>query len=89
MEGKRTLLVEADIRRKTLRAYVDEEPEVALVDLLLGKHDTTKTNLYNEELGVEVISGSDGGRNETRRICSRRNGSASSSRSSAASSTIS
>jgi len=61
MEGKRTLLVEADIRRKTLRAYVDEEPEVALVDLLLGKHDTTKTNLYNEELGVEVISGSDGG----------------------------
>jgi len=61
MEGKRTLLLEADIRRKALKAYVDEEPEVSLVDLLLGKYDTSSFNLFSEELGIEVISGSESG----------------------------
>ncbi len=73
MEGKRALLVEADIRRKTLRSYVDAEPTTSMLDLLLGKHQGGEIDLYNEELGIEVLSGSEsGGGNAADLFSSRR-----------------
>jgi len=72
MDGKRALLVEADIRRKTLRKYVDEEPKVDLMDVLLGRLPKEEIDLYNEELGLEVLAGSDTGSNAADLFASRR-----------------
>jgi capsular exopolysaccharide synthesis family protein len=74
MEGKRALLFEADIRRKTLRAYVDHEPRVALMDILLAKTPSEDIDLYNEELGIEVLAGADTGGNAADLFASRRFG---------------
>ncbi len=62
LEGRRVLLVEADIRRQTLRAYVDEaRPEGArLLDVLLGKSRLDELDLLDPDLGVEVLMGSGG-----------------------------
>lgn len=61
MEGKRALLLEADIRRKTLRAYVDADADAttSLGDLLMGKTAANDAVLWNAELGVDVLAGSD------------------------------
>jgi capsular exopolysaccharide synthesis family protein len=72
MEGKRALLLEADIRRKTLRAYVDNEPTISLMDVLLGKVASENIDLYNEELGIEVLAGSEAGGNAADLFASRR-----------------
>jgi capsular exopolysaccharide synthesis family protein len=72
MEGKRSLLLEADIRRKILRAYVDNEPKIALMDVLLSKVPTENIDLYNEELGIEVLAGSEVGGNAADLFASRR-----------------
>lgn len=72
MDGKRALLVEADIRRKTLRRYVDEEPKVDLMDVLLGRLPKEEIDLYNDELGLEVLAGSDTGSNAADLFASRR-----------------
>lgn len=62
LEGRRVLLVEADIRRQTLRAYVnDDRPAgVILLDVLLGKAKLDDMDLLDPELGVEVLMGSGG-----------------------------
>lgn len=72
MEGKRALLLEADLRRKTLRAYVDNEPNVSLLDVLLGRASAENIDLFNEELGIEVLAGSDTGSNAADLFSSRR-----------------
>lgn len=72
MEGKRALLLEADLRRKTLRAYVDNEPNVSLLDVLLGRSSADNIDLFNEELGIEVLAGSDTGSNAADLFSSRR-----------------
>ncbi|WP_224814631.1 Wzz/FepE/Etk N-terminal domain-containing protein [Hasllibacter sp. MH4015] len=75
LEGKRTLLVEADVRRQTLRAYVNEEARncVQLIDVVLGRKRLEEVDLFDEELGIEVLMGSGGDFNaadlfETRRF---------------------
>lgn len=62
LEGRRVLLVEADIRRQTLRAYVDEDrPKGAkLLDVLLGKSRLDDMDLLDPDLGIEVLMGSGG-----------------------------
>lgn len=62
LEGRRVLLVEADIRRQTLRAYVaDDRPKGAkLLDVLLGKLRLDDMDLLDPELGIEVLMGSGG-----------------------------
>ena len=62
LEGRRVLLLEADIRRQTLRAYVEEgRPEgVKLLDVLLGKASLDNANLVDPDLDVEVLMGSGG-----------------------------
>jgi succinoglycan biosynthesis transport protein ExoP len=62
LEGRRVLLVEADIRRQTLRAYIEEERPrgVQLLDVLLGKQSLDGADLTDPDLGVEVLMGSGG-----------------------------
>lgn len=62
LEGRRVLLLEADIRRQTLREYVKEErPKgVKLLDVLLGKAKLDDMDLRDPDLGVEVLMGSGG-----------------------------
>lgn len=76
MEGKRALLLEADIRRKTIGKYItdDDVSPVSFVDLLLGRVDPEGFDLYNEALGIEVLAGSDAGSNAADLMASRRFG---------------
>lgn len=76
LEGRRVLLLEADIRRQTLRAYVDEErPQgVKLLDVLLGKAKLDNADLLDPDLGVEVLMGSGGEFNAADLFESRRFG---------------
>ncbi|MBY4891250.1 AAA family ATPase [Rhodobacteraceae bacterium N5(2021)] len=76
LEGRRVLLLEADIRRQTLRAYVDDErPEgVKLLDVLLGKARLENADLFDADLGVEVLMGSGGEYNAADLFESRRFG---------------
>lgn len=62
LEGRRVILMEADIRRQTLRAYVDDQrPKgVQLLDVLLGKAKLDDIDLMDPDLGVEVLMGSGG-----------------------------
>lgn len=62
LEGRRVLLVEADIRRQTLRAYVDNDREkgVQLMDVVLGKSRLDDVDLFDSNLGLEVLRGSGG-----------------------------
>lgn len=62
LEGRRVLLLEADIRRQTLRAYIDEgrPAGVKLLDVLLGKAKLDGADLMDPDLGVEVLMGSGG-----------------------------
>ncbi|MBL4628488.1 MAG: AAA family ATPase [Roseicyclus sp.] len=74
LEGRRVLLVEADIRRQTLRAYVSDtrEPGVQLIDVVLGKVRLDGLDLMDPDLGVEVLMGSDGDFNAADLFESRR-----------------
>ncbi|MEX3015575.1 GumC family protein [Gymnodinialimonas hymeniacidonis] len=74
LEGKRVLLVEADIRRQTLRAYVGEghQAGVQLIDVVLGRVALENANLMDDELGVEVLMGSGGDFNAADLFESRR-----------------
>lgn len=62
LEGRRVLLVEADIRRQTLRAYQEESRAngVQLLDVLLGKAKLDEMDLQDPDLGIEVLMGSGG-----------------------------
>lgn len=62
LDGRRVLLLEADIRRQTLRAYVDDERKsgVKLVDVVMGKSSLDQADLLDPDLGVEVLMGSGG-----------------------------
>lgn len=74
LEGRKVLLVEADIRRQTLRAYVDEErPQGALLlDVLLGRAKLDDMDLLDPDIGVEVLMGSGGEYNAADLFESRR-----------------
>ncbi|MBF9042339.1 polysaccharide biosynthesis tyrosine autokinase [Rhodobacterales bacterium HKCCE4037] len=62
LEGKRVLLVEADIRRQTLKQYFskDHHDSVQLIDVVLGRVALEDVDLMDHELGVEVLMGSGG-----------------------------
>ncbi|GAB5447641.1 GumC family protein [Gymnodinialimonas sp.] len=74
LEGRRVLLLEADIRRQTLRAYVEEDrPQgVKLLDVVLGKTRLDNANLMDPDLGLEVLMGSGGEYNAADLFESRR-----------------
>lgn len=74
LEGRRVLLLEADIRRQTLRAYVEEDRPagVKLLDVLLGKATLDGADLMDPDLGVEVLMGSGGEINAADLFQSRR-----------------
>lgn len=76
MDGKRAILLEADIRRRTLSHYVDgdETPAVALVDVLLGRVDPSVTDFYHAGFEVDVLVGSRSGSNAADLFSSRRFG---------------
>lgn len=76
LEGRRVLLLEADIRRQTLRAYLDEDRPtgVKLLDVLLGKANLDAMDLRDPDLGVEVLMGSGGDFNAADLFESRRFG---------------
>lgn len=74
MEDKRALLLEADIRRNTLRAYVRRAPDVTLLDVLLGRVKVDEADLFNEDLGIELLAGSDSDSNAVDLFSSRRFG---------------
>jgi capsular exopolysaccharide synthesis family protein len=65
MEGKRVLLVEADMRRKSLRSYVENDTIISLIDVLMGQVDINHVDLWNDDLGVNVLAGSDAQMNAT------------------------
>lgn len=62
LEGRKVLLVEADIRRQTLHSYVDEDRArgATLLDVLLGKSRLDDIDLMDPDFGVEVLMGSGG-----------------------------
>ena len=74
LENRRVLLLEADVRRQTLREYVDEErPSSAqLMDVLLGRTRLEDLDLLDDDLGVEVLMGSGGELNAADLFQSRR-----------------
>lgn len=72
MEGKRALLLEADIRRNTLRSYIDSKPPVELMDILLGKTSSENIDLYNEDLEIELLTGTNSSGNAADLFASRR-----------------
>lgn len=76
LEGRRVLLLEADIRRQTLSAYVEEgrPAGVKLMDVLLGKKNIDDLDLVDPDLGVEVLMGSGGDFNAADLFESRRFG---------------
>ncbi len=76
LEGKRVLLVEADIRRQTLRAYVADDAVhgVQLVDAVLGRAKLEGADLMDDDLGIEVLRGSGGEFNAADLFESRRFG---------------
>lgn len=75
LDGKTCLLVEADIRRQTLRAYAEIGGlGVSLVDVVLGRADLAQVDLFSPDLGVDVLSGSDAEFNAADLFASRRFG---------------
>ena len=74
MEGKRVLLVEADMRRKSLRSYVENDTIISLIDVLMGQVDINHVDLWNDDLGVNVLAGSDARMNATDLFASNRFG---------------
>lgn len=74
LEDRRVLLLEADIRRQTLRAYVeDDRPDgTKLLDVLLGKTRLEDVDLLYQDLGIEVLMGSGGDFNAADLFESRR-----------------
>jgi len=57
LEGKRVLLLEADLRRKTLQSYVDRNPGASLIDVLSGRVSIEECRPYDADFGVDVLSG--------------------------------
>ena len=74
LEGKRVLLVEADVRRQTLRAYIEEGRNhgVQLIDVMLGRVRLEDVDLMDPDIGVEVLMGSGGDMNAADLFESRR-----------------
>ncbi len=74
LEQERVLLVEADVRRQTLRAYVNEDRNhgVQLIDVMLGRVNLDDVDLSDAEIGVDVLMGSGGNMNATDMFESRR-----------------
>ncbi len=58
MEGRTAILVEADVHRKTLSAYSDRTDAVTLADAVLGREDADTWNLFDNNLGFDVLVGS-------------------------------
>ena len=56
--GKRVLLIEADIRRHIYSIKIDRKNSVPLVDLLMDEREYKDVNLYSEELGFDILTGS-------------------------------
>ncbi|NOA69502.1 polysaccharide biosynthesis tyrosine autokinase [Roseobacter sp. HKCCD7906] len=56
--GKKVLLIEADIRRRTFKEYFDTDASVALLDLLLGTVKAEDVDPFVPEVGFDVLTGS-------------------------------
>ena len=54
--GKRTLLIEADIRRRDHSVKIDRNNTVALLDLMMGHKEFKDVNLFVEELGFDILT---------------------------------
>lgn len=55
--GKKVLLMECDIRRRTFNQYFKTTPDVGLVSALAGEHLIEDIILYERELGVDILIG--------------------------------
>lgn len=74
LEGRRVLLMDGDIRRQTLRQYVEKNraPSAQLMDVLLGKVALEGLDLMDPDMGVEVLMGPGGEFNAADLFQSRR-----------------
>ena len=54
--GKRTLLIEADIRRRSHSVKIDRNNTVALLDLMMGHKEFKDVNPFVEELGFDILT---------------------------------
>ncbi|MEP5154139.1 polysaccharide biosynthesis tyrosine autokinase, partial [Planktotalea sp.] len=55
--GKKVLLIEGDIRRRTLNQYFDQSSDGDLIGVLSGKQDLEDAIIRDETLGVDVLMG--------------------------------
>ena len=55
--GKKVLLMECDIRRRTFNQYFKTTPDVGLVSALAGEYLIEDIILYERELGVDILIG--------------------------------
>ena len=55
--GKSVLLIEGDIRRRTLSEYFDNLPEKGLVAALVGEQSLQESLHYSVELGADLLIG--------------------------------
>jgi capsular exopolysaccharide synthesis family protein len=56
--GKKVLLIEADIRRRTFKEYFDTDASVSLLDLLLGNVKPEDVDPFVPDVGFDVLTGS-------------------------------
>ncbi|MDH3666315.1 MAG: Wzz/FepE/Etk N-terminal domain-containing protein [Paracoccaceae bacterium] len=55
--GKRVLLVECDIRRRTFQDYFDLPPQGGLLSLLSGSREFDEVVYYDQESGLHILPG--------------------------------
>lgn len=55
--GKKVLLVEGDIRRRTLHRYFDDLPQHGIVSVLSGSHSLAETVHRAEGFGADILGG--------------------------------
>ena len=56
--GKRVLLIEADIRRRVYSVHIERKNTVSLLDLINGDFELTDLDLFFEDLGFNILTGS-------------------------------
>lgn len=55
--GKKVLLAEGDIRRRTFRQYFDNKPPGSLISVVTGDQELKDAVLHDAELGIDVLMG--------------------------------
>jgi capsular exopolysaccharide synthesis family protein len=63
VSGKRTVIIDCDLRRKSVSSAFEIEEKVGLVEVLAGSHELDAVVTRDEKTGLEVIAAGSGAKN--------------------------